>query len=192
MTDWKYSVASVWNCSRMTFVWFTVYCTNGCICIWVYVFHAVGILYQTSHWVRIFHSHPPWPCSILMRGLKFVLRCIILVREIALPSPPDGFIEFYAPKTGALETANDIRFEREQELTKQVSTFVSRLIPCLVIYFIYSDKSSEQLDCNACCTRKLTWPIPNPAYPIVISDCVPLNPHVGIFGLLALFGLHLV
>jgi len=58
------------------------------------------------------------------------LAIILHIWEIALPSPLDGFIEFYAPKTGALETANDIRFEREQELTKQVSTFVSRLIPC--------------------------------------------------------------
>ena len=33
---------------------FTV-CAIGCICISVYVSYAVGILYQTSHWVRIFH-----------------------------------------------------------------------------------------------------------------------------------------
>ena len=33
---------------------FTV-CANCCICISVYVSYAVGILYQTSHWVRIFH-----------------------------------------------------------------------------------------------------------------------------------------
>ncbi len=152
MTDWKDSVASVLNGSRMSFVRFTV--LNKWLHLYLSLRYPCGGHFVSDQSLGEDFSLPPSLTPFYPQERSEVVRICedlyIAVREIALPSPfagiivhlcsqdrssRDGRLHFpyrllelsciCAPKTGAAETAYDIRFEREQESTKQVSTAVS-------------------------------------------------------------------